>query len=102
MKIQIYPGDNYRLIYNLYPLLSGYVALPPLQLKCVGSKLMMDQLNQTVMGEILSHYLPTHIYVLVSQILFQVSFVALCFDFHVLLFQPQMKAKRTMLTSAEK
>ena len=28
----MYPGDQRKLIYNLYPLLSGYVALPPLRL----------------------------------------------------------------------
>jgi len=79
IKVQIYPGDNYRLMYNLYPLLSGYVAMPPLQLKCVGSQSMMDQLNPAVMAEIVSRYLPTHIYVL-----------------------PQMKEQQSMLSAADK
>ncbi|KAK4015014.1 Trafficking protein particle complex subunit 11 [Daphnia magna] len=65
IKIQIYPEDDYVLKYNLYPLLSGFVALPPLQLKTPTST--MDQvvaMDQSVLDELVSRYVPTHIYVL--------------------------------------
>lgn len=62
IKIQIYPEDDYVLMYNLYPLLSGFVALPPLQLKASNS----DLLDQNILDELVSRYVPTHIYVLVN------------------------------------
>ena len=48
-------------MYNLYPLLSGFVALPPLQLKATST----DPLDQNVLDELVNRYVPTHIYVLV-------------------------------------
>ena len=87
-------------MYNLYPLLSGYVAMPPLQLKCVGSQSMMDQLNPAVMAEIVSRYLPTHIYVLVSRIA-PVNFTFFRLNRFISL-QPQMKEQQSMLSAADK
>ena len=68
IKIQIYPGDSHKLIYNLYPLLSGYVALPPLRLNCIGSKQMETELNSDVIADLLTRHLPSHIYVLVRSV----------------------------------
>lgn len=67
IKIQIYPEDEYELKYNLYPLLSGFVALPPLQLKTTTSAIdQVAEMDQTVLDELVSRYVPTHIYVLVN------------------------------------
>lgn len=49
-------------MYNLYPLLAGFVALPPLQLKAT----VADQLDQSVLDELVSRYVPSHIFVLVN------------------------------------
>jgi len=69
-------------------------------MKCVGSQSMMDQLNATVMADIVSHYLPTHIYVLVSRN--STSHVTMLKSNMFLSLQPQMKDKRPMLSSADK
>ena len=69
VKIQIYPGDDHELAYNLYPLLSGYVALPPLHLTCASGQTTAsdEQLGADVMADLLARNLPTHIYVLVNK-----------------------------------
>ena len=63
VRIVVYPGDDYTLMFNLYPLLSGFVALPPVQLKQVGEA---GQLDAHQLDELVSRYVPTHIYVLVN------------------------------------
>lgn len=64
IRVHIFPEDDYVLMYNLYPLLPGFVALPPLQLK--PSATSIDPLEQNVLDELVNRYVPTHIYVLVS------------------------------------
>lgn len=89
IKIQIYPEDEYELKYNLYPLLSGFVALPPLQLKTTTSAIdQVAEMDQTVLDELVSRYVPTHIYVLVNFRRFQSRFqfvLQLAFPFFVFL-----------------
>ena len=70
VRIQIYPGDDYTLMYNLYPLLSGFVALPPIQLRPSTSIDPSDgefqsPLDADTLDELVARYVPTHIYVLV-------------------------------------
>ena len=50
------------LMYNFYPLLAGFVALPPLQLK----PLSPENIDQGMLDEVITRYVPTHIFVLVS------------------------------------
>ncbi len=73
----MYPGDQRKLIYNLYPLLSGYVALPPLRLTC-GRAGDEPQLGQEALADLLSRHLPTHIYVLVRGL--NVTFMSFAFE----------------------
>lgn len=74
ISVQIYPGDEYKLYYNLYPLLSGFVALPPLHLKCTGSKALENQLKEEILEDLVTRHLPSHIYVLVRVVPLNFSF----------------------------
>lgn len=48
-------------MYNFYPLLAGFVALPPLQLKPLTS----ENISQGALDDVITRYVPTHIFVLV-------------------------------------
>ena len=76
-------------MYNLYPLLSGFVALPPLQLKATST----DPLDQNVLDELVNRYVPTHIYVLVRNRAVLVKAIILL-TIWLFIFQPQAKEKK--------
>jgi hypothetical protein len=57
------PDAVHTLSYNLYPLLSGLVALP--QLKLTPTESSID-LKANQLTELLERSLPTHIYVMVK------------------------------------
>lgn len=79
-------------MYNLYPLLSGFVALPPLQLKATST----EPIDQIVLDELVSRYVPTHIYVLVWKISFWFVQLLTAILFRSLFFflKPQAKEKK--------
>ena len=52
------------MAFNFYPLLSGFVALPPLQLRTDENG--EQQLDQSALDDLVARYVPTHIFVLVS------------------------------------
>ena len=77
MRVSILPEDDYVLTYNLYPLLPGFVALPPIQLKATPSDdphgSIPAPVDQDELNELVSRYVPTHVYVLVTKIIFQLT-----------------------------
>lgn len=94
VKIQIYPGDDYTLMYNLYPLLSGFVALPPIQLRpSSGTSAGDQQLDATVLDDLVARYVPTHIYVLVPKLSSNEASFSFTFIVFDLILQPQAKER---------
>ncbi|CAB3373976.1 Hypothetical predicted protein [Cloeon dipterum] len=61
LKLRLVPETVHTLCYNLYPLLSGLVALPQLKLSPADSS---SELRANQLAELLERSLPTHIYVM--------------------------------------
>ena len=61
VQMQVLPESHRRLEYNLYPLLSGLVALPKLKLT-----ISPDTTTQQQITEFIERVLPSHVYIMVS------------------------------------
>lgn len=64
MQLRILPESVHKMDYNLYPLLSGLVALP--RLKLTVSDRSDVPIRQPQLTELLDRSLPSHVFVMVS------------------------------------
>jgi hypothetical protein len=64
VQLRILPESVHRLDYNLYPLLSGLVALP--HFKLTFSDQSANSIRQSQLNELLFRSLPSHVFVMVS------------------------------------
>lgn len=64
LKLRILPESVHKMDYNLYPLLSGLVALPRLRLT-ISDEIDMP-IRQPQLTELLDRSLPSHVFVMVS------------------------------------
>jgi len=64
MQLRILPESVHKMDYNLYPLLSGLVALP--RLKVTVSDRSDVPIRQPQLTELLDRSLPSHVFVMVS------------------------------------
>jgi hypothetical protein len=64
LQLRILPESVHKMCYNLYPLLSGLVALPRLRLTITDRSNM--PIRQPELAELLDRSLPSHVFVMVS------------------------------------
>jgi hypothetical protein len=64
LQLRILPESVHKMDYNLYPLLSGLVALPRLRLTV--SDRGDTPIRQPQLTELLDRSLPSHVFVMVS------------------------------------
>lgn len=60
IRVSILPESHHRFQYNLYPLLSGLVALPQMKLSVAG-----EVATHQLVSELTDRAIPTHVYIMV-------------------------------------